>query len=115
MIVGNVGAGAGQRMNAREIAVSPRSARSFTSSSAATLSGSRFELLGAVLRQLRHGRLGRVPGTRPVLVEVGGGRGEPPQRVAEHRRRLPRHHAAELHPAVLDPAMAAAAVGAEPR
>ena len=63
------------------------------------------ELLGAVLRQLGDRGLRRVPVARAILIEVGRRAGEPPQRIAEDRRRLARHHAAELHPPILEAAM----------
>ena len=69
------------------------------------MSGIALELLGAVLGELGDRRLGGVPEARAVLVEVGRRRREPPQRVAEHGRRLARHHAAELHPPILEPAV----------
>ena len=43
----------------------------------------------------RHARLGREPVSAAVLVEIGRAIGEPPQRVAEGRRRLARHGATE--------------------
>ena len=63
------------------------------------------ELLGAVLGQLGDRGLGRVPVARAVLVEVGGRRRQPPQGIAEDRRRLARHHAAELDPPVFEAAV----------
>ena len=80
------------------------------------LVGVALELLGAVLGQLGDRGLRRVPVARAVLVEVGRRAGQPAQRIAEDRRRLARHHAAELHPPVLEAAMRGrASVGAEPR
>ena len=63
------------------------------------------QLLGAVLGEPGHRGLRGVPHPRAVLVEVGGRRGQPAQRIAEQRRRLPRHHAAELDPPVVDAAV----------
>ena len=60
-----------------------------------------FQLLGAVLGELGDRRLRGVPVARPVLIEVGGRCGQPPQGIAEHGRRLARHHAPELDAAVL--------------
>ena len=92
-------------MNAREIAVSPEIGAQPCIEFGGNLVRIALELLRAIFRQLRHRRLGPVPGARTILVEIGGGSGEPPQRVAEHLRRFARHDAAELHPSVLDPAM----------
>ena len=69
------------------------------------LVGVALQQLGAVLGQLGDGRLGRVPVPRTILIEVGRRTGQPPQRIAEHSGRLARHHAPELHPAVLEPLM----------
>ena len=79
------------------------------------LVGVALQLLGAVLGQLGDRGLGRVPVARTVLVEVGGRRRQPAQGIAEDRRRLARHDAAELDPPVFEAAVAAAVVGAEPR
>ena len=69
------------------------------------LVGVALQQLGAVLGQLGDGRLGRVPVPRAILIEVGRRAGQPPQRIAEHGRRLARHHAPKLHTAVLEPLM----------
>ena len=69
------------------------------------LVGIAFQLLGAVLRQLGDRGLRRIPVARAVLIEVGGRSGQPPQGIAEDRRRLARHHAAELDPPIFKPAM----------
>jgi len=63
------------------------------------------ELLGAVLGELGDRRLRRVPVAVAVLVEVRRGRRQPPQCVAEDRRRLAGRHAPELDAAVLDAAV----------
>ena len=42
------------------------------------------ELLGAVLRELGHRGLGRVPVAGAILVEVGRSARQPPQRIPEH-------------------------------
>ena len=59
-------------------------------------------LLGAVLGEPGHRRLRGIPVARPVLIEVGRGAGEAAQRIAKHRRRLARQHAAELDAAVFE-------------
>ena len=69
------------------------------------LVGIALQLLGAVLRQLGDRGLRRVPVARAVLIEVRRRRGQPPQGIAEDRRRLARHHAAELDPPILKAAM----------
>ena len=53
------------------------------------------QLLCPVLGQLGHRRLGRVPVACAILVEIGGGGGEPSQGIAEHGGWLSRHHASE--------------------
>jgi hypothetical protein len=63
------------------------------------------ELLGAVLSELRDRGLRRVPVARAVLVEVGSGAGEPPERVAEDRGRFSGHHTTKLHSPILNPAV----------
>ena len=67
--------------------------------------GIALQLLGAVLGELGDGRLRRIPVARPILVEEGRCRAQPPQRIAEHRRRLARHDAAELDAPILDAAV----------
>ena len=104
-IVGHVGARARQRMDAGEVAGLPQVGAQPLVQLLRHLVGIALELLGAVLGELGDGRLGGVPVARPVLVEVGGRRREPPQRIAEHGRRLARHHAAELDAAILEPAV----------
>jgi hypothetical protein len=69
------------------------------------LVGVALELLGTILGELRDRRLRRVPEARTILIEVRRRRREPPQRVAEHGRRLSRHHATELHAAILETAV----------
>ena len=69
------------------------------------LVGIALQLLGAVLGQLGHRGLRRVPVARAVLVEVRRRPGQPSQRIAEDRRRLARQHAAELDPTVLEAAV----------
>ncbi len=69
------------------------------------LVGVAFQLLGTVFRQLGDRGLRRIPVARAVLIEVRRRRGQPPQGIAEDRRRLARHHAAELDPPILEPAM----------
>ncbi len=69
------------------------------------LVGIALELLGAILGQLGHRGLGRVPVAWAVLIKEGGRAGQPPQRIAKHRRRLPGHHAAQLHLPIFEPAV----------
>ena len=78
------------------------------------LVGVALQLLGAVLRELGDGRLRGVPVTGTVLVEVGRRAGKSPQCIAEHGRRLPRHDAAELDAAILDPAVSGVRRGRGP-
>ena len=104
-IVGHVGARARQRMDAREVARLAQVGAQPLVQLLRHLVGIALELLGAVLGELGDRRLRGVPEARAVLVEVGRRRREPPQRVAEHGRRLARHHAAELDPPVLEPAV----------
>ena len=66
------------------------------------LVGVALQLLGAVLGQLGDRGLRRIPVARAILVEIGGRARQPPQGIAKDRRRLAGHHAAELHPPVLD-------------
>ena len=104
-VVGHVGARARQRVDAREVARLAQVGAQPLVQLLRHLVGIALELLGAVLGELGDGRLGRVPVARPVLIEVGRRRREPPQRIAEDGRRLARHHAAELDPPVLEPAV----------
>ena len=60
-------------------------------------------LLGSIFGQLGNRGLGGEPVAGVVLVEVGSGGRQPPERIPEHRRRLSRHHAAQLDAAVVDP------------
>src|SRR5208283_3793983 len=53
------------------------------------------QLLCPVLGQLGNRGLGRVPVACAILVEIGGGGGEPSQGIAEHGGWLARHHASE--------------------
>src|SRR5688572_16571164 len=104
-IVGHVRARARQSVDAMEIArlleIRPQSILQL---------GSDFvwiplQLLSTVLSKLCYRRLGRVPGARPVLVQIGGGGGKPAQRVAEHGWRLTRHDAPQLNAPVFESAM----------
>ena len=104
-VVGHVRARARQRMDAREVAGLAQVGAQPLVQLLRHLVGIALELLGAVLGELGDRRLRRVPEARPVLVEVGRRRGEPPQRIAEHGRRLARHHAAELDAPVLEAAV----------
>ena len=104
-VVGHVGARARQRVDAGEVAGPAQVGAQPLVQLLRHLVGIALELLGAVLGELGHRRLSGVPEARPVLIEVGRRRRQPPQRVAEHRRRLARHHAAELDAPVLEPAM----------
>ena len=104
-VVGHVLPGLRQRMDAAEVARLAQVGSQALVQLLHHLVGIALELLGAVLRQLGDRGLGRVPVARAVLVEVGGRSGQPPQGIAEDRGRLARHHAAELHPPVLDAPM----------
>ena len=68
-------------------------------------------LLGSIFRQLGHRGLGGEPVAGVVLVQVGRGSGQPPQRIPKHGWRLSRHHAAQLDPPVVDAAMGGAGRG----
>ncbi len=89
----------------RKSPVLRRSARSRAVELVHDLVGIALELLGAILGQLGDRRLGGVPVARAVLVEVGGGAGEPAQRIAEDGGRFAGHHAAELDAPVLEAAV----------
>ena len=59
----------------------------------------------AVLGQLGHRWLGRIPVPGAILVEVRRGLRQPPDRIAEDLRRFAGHHAAELHATVIEAAV----------
>ena len=104
-VVGHVRAGAGERVDAVEVPARAQVRLQPILQLLRDVVRLAPQLLGAILGEPGDRGLRRVPHPRAVLVEVGGRRREPAQRIAEDRRRLARHDAAELDPPVVDAAV----------
>ena len=89
-IVGHVLAGLWQRVDTAEIACLAQVGAQPLVELLHDLVRIAFKLFRAVLGELGDRGLRRIPIARAVLIEVGGGASEPPQRIAKDRRRLRR-------------------------
>ena len=99
-VVGHVRGGARQGVYARETApVSQHIAQALFQFGVHFVRVA-LEFSSAVLRQLGHRRLGRVPYPRAVLIQVGGLLRKMTERVAEYGGRFSGHHATEFYPPV---------------